>query len=103
MRTPVSRPKVSNRNPRHLIVVEIGSGNKYCSICPMQDNPTTSNNQAYCLLIGKYLKNGMYGPARCEECLAAEKRLEDIRQSCRKEGETAAYYRANQNDPKSRK
>ena len=57
------------KNPRHFIMIPVGTGNQYCCNCE-------HINVESCRIFGVGLKvNSRLGPERCSACRAAEKSL----------------------------
>jgi hypothetical protein len=95
-------PKVlpGEHNPRHYIMIPVGTGNQYCCNCDHIIN--SSDKKQYC---GVFFMPGTYqgitlggnprlGPERCTQCRAAEKTLVDAKEACRHEGENTSFYKA---------
>lgn len=91
---PAQKEKKYERNPRHKIVVTIGTGNEYCTSCPKL-TPSGNLSVPMCEQFRKTLEVKYRGPARCDDCRQAEKDLLEIKNLSRKEGSDVAFFRAN--------
>jgi hypothetical protein len=84
-------------NPRHLIMIAVGTGNKYCRNCdylylPKFLHPALSK----CVIFKEPLKvDDRLGCERCQSCRDAERLIQETKQVARKEGEDIAFFRAN--------
>ena len=77
------------KNPRHFIMIPVGTGNQYCCNCEKL-------NVDSCRIFGIGLKfNHRFGAERCPACRAAEKSLFDAKQEAKQSGEEAAFFKSN--------
>lgn len=91
------RMSKGDRNPRHFILIQVGTGNQYCRNCEhllelMGNNycRVFKNDSGECLKINS---SSRFGAIRCGLCLAAEKAVENIKEEARREGHDAALYK----------
>ncbi len=72
---------VGEKNPRHQIVILVGTGNQYCRNCEHLVAAMPDANEGYCAvfkidrapIVLKY--NDRFGLERCPQCRNAEKEL----------------------------
>lgn len=94
-----SAAKKYARNPRHKIIVMIGTGNQYCRNCDHY-----GQMQNMCGVFLENLKvNPRFGAERCSRCREAEHVIQEMKQEAQKLGEDAAFFRVNVGDSNSRK
>jgi hypothetical protein len=80
-------------NPRHFIIIPVGTGNQFCRNCSH-----LSATGKCCSIFPIYLKqHPRFGPQRCNECRAAEHRIQEIKEASQKDGEDAAFFKDNCN------
>jgi hypothetical protein len=86
-------PKVlkGESNPRHYIMIPVGTGNKYCCNC-----------NHFCIaqsLCGIFMENLKmshgFGAERCYRCIDAERLIQETKNNSMKDGEDAAFFRDN--------
>lgn len=97
-------PRVANgeHNPRHYIMIPVGTGNKYCRNCSFLRSSVTNGAQG-CFIFGhggagnpgyKELKiHKYYGAERCQPCLDAERSIYELKKSAAADGENTAMIR----------
>lgn len=81
-----------DNNPRHYIMIPVGTGNQFCRNCAhlsmLQDPSCQVFNE-------KLAINARLGPERHPKCRESEKLLFEAKQEARKEGEDAAFFKSN--------
>ena len=108
-------PKINGRkrrvlegeyNPRHYIMIQVGTGNRYCRNCRYLLTSITSSHYCGIFSDNKTIDGHIelkahphYGSLRCQECLEAEKMIQEIKDAAKKEGEDTAFYRTNSRVP----
>lgn len=79
-------------NPKRSIIIQIGTGNKYCTNCGWLR--TTPPGNSTCQIFGGFLPYSQrFGPQRCDKCCEAEKLIENIKAEARKEGEEEVFFK----------
>lgn len=89
------------KNPRRNIIIQIGTGNRFCTNCKYLGTHLHLNtDDHYCRIFSDPIKSGSvvdlkenarFGPERADVCRAAEKLIQGIKDISRKEGENDAY------------
>jgi hypothetical protein len=91
-------PKVlqGERNPRHFIMIPVGTGNQYCCNC---EHLATALNTSACRVFKETLTvNHRLGPERCAQCREAEKLIQTTKEAARKKGEDTAFYKSQEGE-----
>jgi hypothetical protein len=88
-------PKVpqGETNPRHFIMIPVGTGNRYCRNCKYLESVYPV--ETYCRVFDVDLsKSARFGPERCPQCRDAEKLIQITKEVAQKQGEDAAFFKA---------
>ena len=81
-------------NPRHFIMIAVGTGNQYCRNCDHY-----GKMQNICDIFLENLKiNPRLGPERCQKCREAEKLVQSTKEAARKDGSDAAFYKSQEGE-----
>ena len=84
------------KNPRHFIMIQVGTGNQYCRNC---DHLATALNTPACRIFNETLSvNARLGPERCAQCREAEKLIQETKMTAKKDGEDAAFFKSQEGE-----
>lgn len=89
------RVKRGENNPRHFIIIPVGTGNQYCCNCEYCDK-----EQKLCAIFRESLaEHGTRGVERCSKCRQAEHLIQVKKDEARQEGMNAGFYRSQEGSP----
>lgn len=92
-----------DNNPRHYIMIPVGTGNQFCCNCK-HIGSQAHDDARYCRIFTDQSEshapillkiNPRLGPERCPQCREAERALFESKQSAHKEGENSAFFKSN--------
>lgn len=84
------RVRRGENNPRHFIIIPVGTGNQYCCNCEYCDK-----ERKLCAIFREPLaENSTRGFERCQKCRQAERLVQAKKDEARNEGMNAGLYKA---------
>jgi len=79
------------KNPRHFIMIPVGTGNQFCRNCKH-----LTASAEYCTVFPDHLKvHPRFGAERCVTCREAEHLIQKTKEAAQKEGANGAFFREN--------